>query len=105
MTSGASGEARTELISSIEQGAKSILLFSAVGVFIGIFVKGYPLLNVWDDWSSPILQLTGADGAVKSFTYADYFKGGHFLPIFFVTVPAAFCPASTPPRRLSSPAR
>ena len=64
----------------------AILLFSAVGVFIGIFVKGYPLLNVWDDWSSPILQLTGADGAVKSFTYADYFKGGHFLPIFFVTV-------------------
>ena len=64
----------------------AILLFSAVGVFIGMFVKGYPLLNVWDDWSSPILQLTGADGAVKSFTYADYFKGGHFLPIFFVTV-------------------
>ena len=54
----------------------AILLFSAVGVFIGMFVKGYPLLNVWDDWSSPILQLTGADGAVKSFTYADYFKGG-----------------------------
>ena len=25
-------------------------------------------------------------GAIKSFTYADYFKGGHFLPIFFVTV-------------------
>ena len=29
----------------------AILLFSAVGVFIGMFVKGYPLLNVWDDWS------------------------------------------------------
>lgn len=64
----------------------AILLFSAVGVFIGIFVKGYPLLNVWDDWSSPILQLTSADGAVESFTYADYFKGHNFLPIFFVTV-------------------
>ena len=34
----------------------AILLFSAVGVFIGMFVKGYPLLNVWDDWSSPILR-------------------------------------------------
>ena len=64
----------------------AILLFSAIGVIIGIFVKGYPLLNVWDDWSSPILQLTGADGAVESFTYADYFKGHNFLPIFFVTV-------------------
>ena len=64
----------------------AILLFSAVGVFIGMFVKGYPLLNVWDDWSSPILQLTSADGAVESFTYADYFKGHNFLPIFFVTV-------------------
>ena len=64
----------------------AILLFSAVGVFIGMFVKGYPLLNVWDDWSSPILQLTGADGAVENFTYADYFKGHNFLPIFFVTV-------------------
>ena len=90
----------------------AILLFSAVGVFIGIFVKGYPLLNVWDDWSSPILQLTGADGAVKSFTYADYFKGGHFLPIFFVTVACGIlsgdgrlCQAPTPRRRLSSPAR
>ena len=28
----------------------AILLFSAVGVFIGLFVKGYPLLNLWDDW-------------------------------------------------------
>ena len=31
----------------------AILLFSALGVFIGLFIKGYPLLNVWDDWKSP----------------------------------------------------
>ena len=31
----------------------AILLFSAIGVFIGLFVKGYPLLNVWDDWKPP----------------------------------------------------
>ena len=59
-----------------------ILLFSAIGVFIGIFAKGMPLLNVWDDWTSPVLALS--DGT--SFTYASYFEKGHFLPIFFVTV-------------------
>ena len=58
-----------------------ILLFSAIGVFIGIFVKGFPLLNIWDDWSSPVLALGD-----KTFTYANYFQTGHFLPIFFVTV-------------------
>ena len=60
-----------------------ILLFSAIGVFIGIFVQGYPLLNIWDDWSSPILTIASSG---KPFTYADYFANGHFLPIFFVTV-------------------
>ena len=58
-----------------------ILLFSAIGVFIGIFANGMPLLNVWDDWSAPVLAL--GDG---TFTYASYFENGHFLPIFFVTV-------------------
>ena len=58
-----------------------ILLFSAIGVFIGIFVKGFPLLNIWDDWSSPVLALGD-----KTFTYANYFQTGHSLPIFFVTV-------------------
>ncbi len=59
----------------------AILLFSAIGIFIGIFVTGMPLLNIWDDWSSPVLAL--GDG---TFTYANYFATGHFLPIFFVTV-------------------
>ena len=63
-----------------------ILLFSAIGIFIGIFVTGMPLMNVWDSWAAPVLSLTGADGTVGTFTYADYFANGHFLPIFFVTV-------------------
>ena len=63
-----------------------ILLFSAVGIFIGIFVTGMPLMNIWDSWAAPVLSLTGADGTVGTFTYADYFSNGHFLPIFFVTV-------------------
>ena len=30
----------------------AILLFSAVGVFIGIFVKAYPLIELWEPWTS-----------------------------------------------------
>ena len=52
----------------------AILLFSAVGVFVGLFVKDYPLLEIWDDWN----------GAV--FAYGDYFDANHFIPIFFITV-------------------
>ena len=64
----------------------AILLFSAIGVFIGLFVKGYPLLNLWDDWKTPVFNFTAADGAVKSFSYGDYFDANHFIPIFFITV-------------------
>ncbi len=52
----------------------AILLFSAVGIFVGMFVKGYPLLNVWDDWNS------------AAFAYGDYFNATKFIPIFFITV-------------------
>lgn len=52
----------------------AILLFSAIGVFIGLFVKGYPLMNIWDNWN----------GALVS--YGDYFSANHFIPIFFITV-------------------
>ena len=52
----------------------AILLFSAIGVFIGLFVKGYPLINLWDSWN----------GALVS--YGDYFSANHFIPIFFITV-------------------
>ena len=63
----------------------AILLFSAVGVFIGMFVKGYPLLNVWDTWEAP-LAFTMVDGAQTTFSYQDYFDANHFIPIFFITV-------------------
>lgn len=52
----------------------AILLFSAIGVFIGLFVKGYPLIELWDGWN----------GALVS--YGDYFNANHFIPIFFITV-------------------
>ena len=52
----------------------AILLFSAVGVFIGLFVKGYPLLNLWDNWQS------------ATFNYGEYFTAQHFIPVFFITV-------------------
>jgi carbon starvation protein CstA len=50
-----------------------ILLFSAVGVFIGLFAKGYPLTELWDNWNGTV-------------AYGDYFSKGHFIPIFFITV-------------------
>ena len=52
-----------------------ILLFSAVGVFVGIFAKGYPLVELWNS--------TWTYGGVN---YSQYFADGHFLPVFFVTV-------------------
>ena len=66
----------------------AILLFSAVGVFAGLFVKGYPLLNLWDNWQAPAFAAfqTAADGSTAAFSYGDYFANGHFLPVFFVTV-------------------
>ncbi len=62
----------------------AVLLFSAIGVFIGVFAKGYPLVELWDNWNTP------------AFAYGDYFNGtlvgetgtlgGHFIPVFFITV-------------------
>lgn len=46
-----------------------ILLLSAVGIFFGIFIHGYPLSEVWD---IGIFDIHPA--------------GEHFIPIFFVTV-------------------
>ena len=66
----------------------AILMFSAIGVFIGLFAKGYPLLNVWDDWQGVAFSAfqTTADGGTAPFSYGEYFATGHFLPVFFVTV-------------------
>ncbi|MBR4383420.1 MAG: carbon starvation protein A [Selenomonadaceae bacterium] len=46
-----------------------ILLLSAVGIFFGLFINGYPLTEVWE---------TGVAN-VHPF-------GEHFIPIFFITV-------------------
>ena len=52
----------------------AILVFSAIGVFAAMVIFQYPLVEGWGDW------------ATTSFDYAAYFKAGHFIPIFFVTV-------------------
>ena len=65
----------------------AILMFSAVGVFVGLFAKGYPLLNLWDDWQGVAFQaFKTVDGAQVPFSYGEYFAAGHFFPAFFVTV-------------------
>ena len=51
----------------------AILLISAVGVFAGLFTKGYPLVELWD-------------AAAAGFPYQE-----HFIPIFFVTVTCGIC--------------
>ena len=47
----------------------AVLILSALGVFAGLFIKGYPLNEIWS---------TGVVGIHP--------KGLHFIPIFFVTV-------------------
>lgn len=62
-----------------------VLLFSAVGVFIGMVVKGYPLTELWGDWESPLAYVV-TDGAKTAFSYRDYFTAQKFFPTFFITV-------------------
>ena len=62
-----------------------VLLFSALGVFIGLFAKGYPLLNLWDEWVAPAAFVM-QDGVKTAFSYQEYFSSNHFIPIFFITV-------------------
>ena len=52
----------------------AILILSAVGVFIMLFVKGYALADVWDAWT------------LGGFDFAEYFTDQHFIPAFFITV-------------------
>ena len=64
-----------------------ILMFSAIGVFIGLIVKGYPLVNLWDDWYTPFMSAyVMKDGAQVAFSYGDYFTVQRFFPTFFITV-------------------
>ncbi len=52
----------------------AILLLSAVGVFVMLFIKGYPLIGI------------GGAQTLNGFDFGTYFKSGHFIPAFFVTV-------------------
>ena len=61
----------------------AILLFSAVGVFVGIFAKQYPLVEVWEPWISTVVNDAGETITID---YQSYFDANHFLPVFFVTV-------------------
>ena len=47
----------------------AILLLSAIGIFFGLFIRDYPLLEVWDTGIANVHPL-----------------GEHFIPIFFITV-------------------
>ncbi len=62
-----------------------ILMFSAVGIFIGMFVHGYPLIEIWENWEAP-LAFVMKDGVTSAFSYRGYFEANHFIPVFFVTV-------------------
>ena len=78
----------------------AILLFSAVGVFVGIFAHQYPLIEVWDEsWANEFFDYgayfggvfaDGGNGATAAGVekWGEVFtaQGGHFLPVFFVTV-------------------
>ncbi len=52
----------------------AILFFSTIGIFIGLFIQGYPLIELWQNWN----------GALVS--YGDYFQANHFISVFFITV-------------------
>lgn len=52
----------------------AVLLLSAVGVFIMLFIKGYPLVNLWEPW------------VLNGFDFKSYFTLEHFIPVFFITV-------------------
>lgn len=54
----------------------AILLISAVGVFVGMFVTGAAgnLIEIWESWN------------VSAFAYGEYFTSGHYLPVMFITI-------------------
>ncbi len=52
----------------------AVLVLSAIGVFVMLFIKGYPLVNVWEAWN------------LSGFDFRAYFTSEHFIPTFFVTV-------------------
>ena len=65
----------------------AILLFSAVGVFAGLFLNGdtYQLIELWEPWEAPLAYVM-VEGTAQGFSYAEYFTAQHFFPTFFITV-------------------
>ncbi len=71
----------------------AILVLSAVGIFVALFVHGYQLTNIWDNWNTVTETVAGVDatGAAVEFNkagfdFASYFSARHFIPVFFLTV-------------------
>ena len=95
----------------------AILLFSAVGVFVGIFAHQYPLIEVWDEsWANEFFDYGAYFGGVsptaatalpqpasRSGARSSPLRAATSCPSSSSPSPAAFCPASTPPRLPSSP--
>jgi carbon starvation protein CstA len=52
----------------------AVLLLSALGVFVMLFINQYPMIEVWDSWT------------LNGFDFGEYFSSQHFIPTFFITV-------------------
>jgi len=52
----------------------AVLIISAAGIFIMMFAKGYPLVELWQPW------------VLNGFDFGAYFRDAHFIPTFFITV-------------------
>ena len=52
----------------------AVLLISAIGVFLMLFVKGYHLANLSGSWT------------LGGFDFGAYFRSERFIPTFFITV-------------------
>ena len=52
----------------------ALLIISAVGIFLMLFIKGNALSEIWGSWT------------LGGFDFEAYFKSQNFIPTFFVTV-------------------
>ena len=52
----------------------ALLIISAVGIFIMLFITGNPLSEIWGNWT------------LGGFDFGAYFTSQNFIPTFFVTV-------------------
>lgn len=73
-----------------------ILIFSALGIFVAIFAKGYPLTEIWSSWNAAGEAVSGTQATAagttavtlltSGYNYSARFATGHFIPVFFLTV-------------------